>query len=107
MEYTPDKWVVLKITEISTNSVIYKILSGWSGGYLSGDSWRLSSGITEIVEDRGTLLITNESGSKYFCYEGTEGVNLMSAGILDKLRKSTKHIIDVVPFNGVCLLDLE
>ena len=45
---TPDSWVVLKIT--AETGVIYKVLAGWSGGYLDGDSWRLNSGINIVFE---------------------------------------------------------
>ena len=52
-EYLPDNWVVLKIKEGKLDSGFYKVLAGWSGGYLDGDSWRINSGITR-VEDHET-----------------------------------------------------
>ena len=39
--YTPDNWVVIKFTQQvnggKTEKVFYKVLGGWSGGYLDGD----------------------------------------------------------------------
>jgi hypothetical protein len=55
-EYIPDTWfpecwVVLRIVSIKDNNqVFYRLLSGWYGGYLHGDSWRLNSGITEVKD---------------------------------------------------------
>ena len=56
-DYTPDNWVVLKITNTKrsgntgygrTEQVLYKVLAGWGGGYLDGDSWRMNSGINLV-----------------------------------------------------------
>ncbi len=51
-EYTPDSWVVLKVKAGKGTFPFYKVLAGWSGGYLSGDSWRINSGITRVEDDR-------------------------------------------------------
>lgn len=45
-EYRPDSWVVVKIKENN----FHKLIAGWSGGYLDGDSWRLNSGITRVED---------------------------------------------------------
>jgi len=47
--YNPDNWVVIKMNGDDPH---YRVLAGWSGGYLDGDSWRMNSGITR-VEDAG------------------------------------------------------
>ena len=71
MEYTPDGWVLLKLE--SSEGSIYKILAGWNGGYLSTNSWRLSSGVASIRKEEARAVITNYSGSVYYCYFGLEG----------------------------------
>jgi hypothetical protein len=38
-EYTPDSWVVLKVKEGKGTFPFYKVLAGWSGGFLYGSSW--------------------------------------------------------------------
>ena len=48
-EYNPDRWVILKL--INNQKTIYKVLGGWFGGYLQGDSWRINSGITKVELD--------------------------------------------------------
>ena len=56
MKYnTPDNWVVVKVGE-----GIYKVLAGWSGGYLTSDSWKLNSGISEVKDDGDHWLFIGE-----------------------------------------------
>ncbi len=50
-EYTPDKWVVIEIDYDGVKT--QKILSSWYGGWAGSDSWRLSSGITEVLTSSG------------------------------------------------------
>ena len=77
-EYTPDRWVIIELA--SPKMTVRKILSGNYGGYLGADTWRLSSGITEVIDNGEHWEIHNESGSVYHCYKNGEGFsNLMSA----------------------------
>jgi hypothetical protein len=64
--YTPDNWVVLKIN--LPDDPHYRVLAGWSGGYLEGDSWRLNSGITSHEFDGDDWYFYGSSGSCYECY---------------------------------------
>lgn len=63
IDYTPDNWVLLQIEGLDWPNI--KVLAGWSGGYLDGDSWRMSSGITDIERYQDYYLVTNASGSVY------------------------------------------
>ena len=45
--YTPDNWVVIKMDGDEPH---YRVLAGWSGGYTTGDHWRVNSGITKVQE---------------------------------------------------------
>ena len=47
--YTPDNWVIVKI--VYNGKTIYKVLGGWYGNFVTGDSWKLNSGITSVDED--------------------------------------------------------
>lgn len=67
---TPDCWVVVRITTATTS--IDKVLAGWYGGYLNGDSWKLSSGIERTEEFDDRYEFTNYSGSLYVCYKNCE-----------------------------------
>ena len=99
-EYIPDAWVVLEFTSKEFGT-IQKVLGGWSGGYLDGDSWRLSSGITGIEETDTEWIFTNTSGSIYHCYKSSRQFNMMSSSIykyyveeISKLDDATLKIIE-------------
>ena len=84
-EYTPDKWVVIEIAMEGT--VTQKILSSWYGGWVGSDSWRLSSGITEVEELEDSYIIKNDSGSVYTCYKDRYGMSSYAMGILEDFKK--------------------
>ena len=69
-EYNPDCWVILKIT--TKDDLLYKVLAGWYGGFLNGNSWRMNSGITEVEFDDPMYSFHGESGSVYHCHKNTE-----------------------------------
>jgi len=69
--YNPDGWVIVKITY--DEKVGYRIFADWAGSYLYGASWKLSSGITDIVEEDEEYVITNYSGSVYYCRKTAQG----------------------------------
>lgn len=48
-EYTPNKWEIVRLQD-GDKEPVFKVLGGWSGGYLDGDSWRMSSGLEEDAE---------------------------------------------------------
>lgn len=83
-EYTPHKWVVVKIGGPDPH---YRVLGGWSGGYLDGDSWRMNSGITRADFDGDYWYFYGSSGSCYKCYVDSYGFNRISAEIYDYYRK--------------------
>jgi len=82
---TPDRWVVMEIT--SEEGVFRKILSAWYGGYLDGDSWRLSSVIVDETETKHYNEYTTKSGSRYKCLHSREGLSATTTTILEKFRK--------------------
>ena len=88
--YIPDNWIVIKM-DVKDKEVLYKILGGWSGGYLDSDSWRLNSGITKIVETDTTYEVHGYSSSVYTCRKGSEEVRMNIAGILPSLQEKFKE----------------
>jgi len=82
--YNPDKWVI-----VNTMKDVYKVLGGWSGGYLDGDSWRMSSGLKSVEvdpDDDNYYLMHNHSGSIYKCHKQGEGVTGLSGSILSQIQ---------------------
>lgn len=97
--YTPDRWLLVSLRSNLTNSTIIKILAGWYGGYTQGDSWRLSSGVTSILDEGDFYTITNESGSVYKCFKSEYGTTSYSGLMFQKFEadlgdKGSLHAID-------------
>ena len=83
-EYLPDNWVVLKIMQPDQDT-LYKVLGGWSGGYLDGDSWRLNSGVTKVKEDGDYYEFYGESGSCYRCHKEQYQLRMSTVGIYNQM----------------------
>lgn len=86
-DHYPDNWVVLKIKEGKGTVPFYRVLAGWSGGYLGSDSWQMNSGITEVKEDDDYYEFHGRSGSVYRCHKNSYGLRMNNAGIYNKLIK--------------------
>ena len=69
--YHPDTWVMIKF--MHKGSPIYKILAGWGGSYLHGQSWKLNSGVTSVTEDDTHYHFKGASGSVYICHKRSYG----------------------------------
>lgn len=77
-EYTPDNWVIIKIKGDDPH---YRVLGGWSGGYATGDSWRMNSGITRVEEDKEFFHFYGSSGSVYNCHKSQYGLRMNNAHV--------------------------
>lgn len=84
-EYTPDSWVIVKI-ESEKQGTIYKVLAGWSGSYLYGDSWKLSSGIVTFVDTGSYYESFQDSGSVYMLYKPNERMSSITAQTLSSFE---------------------
>ncbi len=93
-EYVPDNWVVLKMKH--NDKVGYKVLAGWSGGYLDGDSWRMNSGITEIEDDGDWWLIRGHSGSVYRCGKSRYGLRNNNVNIYNSLVRQYPDTVELM-----------
>ncbi len=84
--YTPDSWVLIRV-KTPGEDMHFRVLAGWGGGYLSGNSWKLNSGITSFTEDDRTVKFTGESGSVYECYKSGERFTGYTAAVYAGLQK--------------------
>jgi len=66
--YSPDGWVILKITGHDPH---YRVFGSISGGYLDSDTWRMNSGIVSVEEYDGFYYFYGYSGSVYKCNKKT------------------------------------
>jgi ribosomal protein L21E len=82
--YTPDNWVILKIKY--GTGYFYKVLGGWSGSYLEGDSWRMNSGITSVEEDEHYYYFHGHTGSCYRCNKGSYALRVNIAHVWTQVK---------------------
>lgn len=90
----PNKWLILELPDRE-----YKIFASWGGSYLSGESWKVNSGIKSVAIEDNYYLFYGYSGSVYKCYKDHYGVanaycsNVLST-ILSKANGKIKLIED-------------
>ena len=90
-EYTPDRWIILEMEQADGEGPICKVFGNWYGGYAGSDSWKLSSGITKIVEHEDRYEIHNVSGSIYECYKNAYGTNFYGSSVLNQFYKQAEE----------------
>lgn len=94
--YTADKYEILKITPDGQESH-YRLFTSNGGGYVDGDSWRMNSGITSIIEDPdGMLHVRGNSGSEYVVNKDMRGSTAYTSSILSQMiEQAHKHHMQV------------
>lgn len=104
--YYPDNWVVLKITlptdtvnplDGQKENVLYKVLGGWEGGYLNGDTWRMNSGITGVEKQAHRYGFYGSSGSVYWCHQGGYCLTSITSGVYNKLKENFGDAVELMP----------
>ena len=87
-EYTPDNWVIVKFPLSDKNVEYYRVLAGWSGGYINSDAWQLNSGIEKCEYDvaNDCWRFYGKSGSCYVCNAKSYIVRTNIASILHTLE---------------------
>jgi hypothetical protein len=95
MAERPDNWVVLKIT--TEEEILYKVLAGWSGGYLGSDCWKLNSGIVEAHELEEEWKFIGHSGNEYICPKDQYKLRMNNAGVYNKLMKHYGDLVELMP----------
>lgn len=99
--YVPDRWLIIRIT--AAEAVHYRVVGTWYGGFATGDSWKINSGIVEIKEIASPSGIVREligvSGSSYRCFETNYGCSGYVSMVLAELIEQAK------PGNKIEILD--
>src|SRR6185503_426947 len=82
MQYIPDRWVLLEIS--NDGHVTHKVFGTWFGGYVDGESWRLNSGITRVhrTKNKG-FAVEGYSGSEYQIRESNYGTTGYTGGVVE------------------------
>jgi hypothetical protein len=92
-EYIPDSWVVIKLPERIAKGA-FKVLGGWSGGFTTGDSWRVNSGIEKVSHEGDYWIFEGYSGSVYRCHKGACRVTMAMAQPLDTFMANDAEVLD-------------
>jgi len=109
--YRPDKWELIKV--VKDDQVIYKVLGEWSGSYLTGYSWRISSGVVGLMKTKGNYIFQNHSGSIYKCGIQAKYLGLTTSSIFEKIKEQaeeenfTVELISVEQLKEELILEIE
>jgi hypothetical protein len=98
-DYIPDRWIMIRFE--SEETIVHKILAGWSGSYLEGQSWKLNSGVVKVEDDGQCYLFHGSSGSVYRCHKGAYGMNMIMSDTFNRWIRN-KSAGDI-PFNMTML----
>jgi hypothetical protein len=92
--YFPDNWVVIKLKGDDPH---YRVLAGWSGGYTTGDSWRMNSGITKVELKGDQYIFYGSSGSQYICHKDAYCLRKNNAYIWNELQERYSEKVEMMP----------
>ena len=107
IDYTPDKWIMIKLTN-QENESHYRIFACWYGGYLGSDSWQMNSGVTEVSEDEQGYHFKGSSGSVYHCNKRMYGTSGYGQSVLiDMIEKSKEKVIMKIMPEDVNFMELD
>jgi len=95
MDYNPDKWLMVKLTNVKDSKSHYRIFATWYGGYLGNDSWKLNSGVTNINFVNNVYSFTGGSGSVYHCHKDTYGSSGYGHSVLQNLITQSKEQVAI------------
>jgi hypothetical protein len=92
----PDCWVIIEVK--TPAGQFQKILSGWSGGYAYGDSWRMSSPMKElnIKVNQDFFTVETDSGSCYTLWKSRQGLRMSNAGIYNELKEKYGDMVEII-----------
>lgn len=88
----PQRWVILKLADN-----YYKVFGTWTGGYLTGDRWKLNSGIKGVEQDDDYYYFIGFSGTCYKCHKKAYGVaSYYGFDVLNEIIKKSKGEIELM-----------
>ena len=83
-----NEWVLIKLP---THTRLLRITYG---GYLSGDSWNLNSGVVKVEKDGDLFTYHGRSGSVYTCHKNNYGLrNSLGFTIVDRIKKGQPEAV--------------
>lgn len=89
-KYAPDCWIIVSLID-EDGERTDKVFGNWYGGFGGSDSWKLSSGITKVVELEDMYEVHNVSGSLYLCYKSCEGMSGYGSSVMNSFMKQAEE----------------
>ena len=106
IDYIPDGWILCEIH--GEKETFYKIFSSWRGGYLTGDAWRMNSGVVRCEKEGKFYNFYGNSGSVYRCHEERYGhLGVYNNGVLSDYEQRSEGKLKAIPFLPDGLVDFE
>ena len=99
--YNPDNWMIIKITGDDPH---YRVFGTWYGGYTGGDSWRMNSGITSMIEEDDHYLFIGSSGSTYACHKDIYGASSYAMSVARSYQEKSEGKFQIL--DGVDATDV-
>lgn len=93
MMYIPDKWMFVRIMGTDPH---WRILGTWCGGFVTGTSWRLNSGIFQAEEQEEYFDFISHNGSLYRCYKDSYGAFTYGSGALRDLVRRSEGTMEAI-----------
>ena len=93
--YTPDRWVIITFDGSGVKERIFKVFASWGGSYTTGQSWRMNSGITKIVDHDTYYSVEGHSGSVYNCRKDCVGTFAYTDSVLGSYVAQSNDKISV------------
>lgn len=94
--YNPDAWIMVKLIPTDeSKKPHYRIFATWRGSYLTGDSWKLNSGITEVKDKGDYYEFHGSSGSVYECHKKLYGMSAYTSNILAGLTRDATETLSI------------
>ena len=94
-DYAPDRWVVVKLSPTDGKPPHYRVFGTWGGSYLSGQSWKMNSGIMAVREKDGILYFDGHSGSIYRCNKQSYGYFSYGMSVLSNMIEDSKEYLTI------------
>jgi len=109
--YSPDSWQLVRVRTLrdrshvipkDTSAAYYRILAGWSGSYMYGSSWKLSSGCEQVLDEGDNWRVPQSSGSVYVLRKNSERSSAATWGVLERVMRDNPDVkLEIVKMENI------
>lgn len=91
-DYSPERWLIIKIESKNDPSYHYRVFGTWGGSYLEGQSWKMNSGIVSVTESDDYFYFKGYTGSIYRCPKRCYGIFSYGMDVLQNIIENSKEV---------------